>query len=62
MFIHGLVREKTHMRTYPAYAHGGKKARRVNLMRDDYPGFFVLSGYRKGEEHEMGFSGHSGRI
>lgn len=27
MFIHGLVREKTHMRTYPAYAHGGKKAR-----------------------------------
>lgn len=62
MFIHGLVREKTHMRTYPAYAHGGKKARESQSHERRLSGLFVLSGNRKDEEHEMGFSGHSGRI
>ncbi|BET17299.1 hypothetical protein RBIBE_12890 [Bacillus velezensis] len=55
--------ERKHICGHIPHMHTeGKKPGRVNLMRDDYSGLFVLPGNRKDEEHEMGFSGHSGRI
>lgn len=64
MFTHGLVREKTHMRTYSRICTRREKSPGESISCETTIRAFLYCAKteRVKKEHEMGFSGLSGRI